>query len=156
MTGLQAHFRSLLQECEQHERVLKKAAGIIDRLGPITGEKLDHLTDDELAYLDQFVYRYCRLQDTLGARLLPKLLQAAVEPIADNASYLDQLDHLERIGVVRSCDEWREVRGARNRFSHDYPETEQRAENLRYAKKTSALLFDTMDRVRDFATRARL
>ncbi len=149
-------FKSLLDVCDRHEAVLKNAMTNLENLGPITGHRVDNLNATELMAVDQFIYRYCRLQDTVGGKLLPKLLQAAGEPVPSEASFVDQLDHCERIGIVRSAQEWREARSIRNRFSHDYPDAEERAESIKSALTTAELLFDTVARVHRFAARQKL
>lgn len=67
--------------------------------------------------VDAFVARFGRLQDTLGAALLPRLLEALLEPVG---SVLDNLNRAERLGWVRSAAEWSELRLLRNRMVHEY------------------------------------
>lgn len=67
--------------------------------------------------VDAFVARFGRLQDTLGTALLPRLLEALLEPVG---SVLDNLNRAERLGWVRSADEWSELRLLRNRMVHEY------------------------------------
>ena len=78
-------------------------------------------TDPDLAErVDAFVARFARfarLQDTLGASLLPHLLQAELEPVG---SVLDNLNRAERLGWIRSASDWAEIRQLRNRMVHEY------------------------------------
>jgi len=74
--------------------------------------------------LDQFAYRYTRMQDDMGARLIPAILGALGEDVAA-MSALDRLDRLEQLAWLPSADEWSELRRIRNEFTHDYPETSQ-------------------------------
>ena len=74
--------------------------------------------DPDLAErVDAFVARFGRLQDTLGAALLPRLLEASLEPVG---TVLDNLNRAERLGWVRSASDWAELRLLRNRMVHEY------------------------------------
>ncbi len=87
--------------------------------GPVGPELADRLeTDQALAErLDAFVARFGRLQDTLGARLLP----ATMRLLGDApGAMLENLDWAERLGLVRSADAWAEIRRLRNRMIHEY------------------------------------
>lgn len=80
----------------------------------------DFETDVELAErADAFVSRFGRLQDTLGDKLLPALLDASGETVA---SALDNLDRAERLGWVASVDDWLAMRRLRNQMVHEYIE----------------------------------
>lgn len=67
--------------------------------------------------VDAFVARFGRLQDTLGGALLPRLLEALLEPVG---SVLDNLNRAERLGWIRSASDWAELRLLRNRMVHEY------------------------------------
>ncbi len=74
-------------------------------------------TPDLAERVDAFVARFGRLQDTLGAALLPRLLEAQLEPVG---TVLDNLNRAERLGWVRSASDWAELRLLRNRMVHEY------------------------------------
>ena len=77
-------------------------------------------TDPDLAErVEAFVGRFARLQDTVGDKLLPQLLAALGEKIA---SVMDNLDRAERLGLIKSADEWMAMRNLRNQMIHEYVE----------------------------------
>lgn len=82
----------------------------------------DKLAKEDRRLLDQFAYRYTRLQDDMGARLMPAILRALEEDIAV-MSAVDRLNRLEQLGWLPSAAQWSELRRIRNTFTHDYPET---------------------------------
>lgn len=57
------------------------------------------------------------MQDTLAGALLPRLLDALLEPVG---SVLDNLNRAERLGWIRSASDWAAVRVLRNRMVHEY------------------------------------
>jgi hypothetical protein len=109
-----------LAVCKQHAAALAEA---LDDLGrcQITAADLDQLGKETRRTLDQFAYRYTRLQDDMGARLFPAALRAMGEDIAP-MSVLDRLARLEQLAWLPSADQWLELRRIRNEFTHDYPE----------------------------------
>ena len=77
-------------------------------------------TDLDLAErVEAFVGRFCRLQDTIGDKLLPALLNAMGEK---TASVMDNLDRAERLGWIVSAEEWLAMRHLRNQMVHEYVE----------------------------------
>ena len=69
--------------------------------------------------LDAFVSRFCRLQDTLGDKLLPVYLRMQLEPIG---TVLDNLNRAEKLGLILSVADWIEARSLRNSLVHEYTE----------------------------------
>lgn len=69
--------------------------------------------------LDAFVSRFCRLQDTLGDKLLPVYLGMQLEPIG---TVLDNLNRAEKLGLIPCVADWIEARSLRNSLVHEYIE----------------------------------
>jgi len=69
--------------------------------------------------LDAFVSRFGRLQDTVGDKLLPALLNALAEK---TGPAIDNLDKAEKLGLIESADAWMEMRRLRNQMVHEYIE----------------------------------
>lgn len=69
--------------------------------------------------LDAFVSRFGRLQDTVGDKLLPALLNALAEPVG---AAIDNLDKAEKLDLIASADTWMEMRRLRNQMVHEYIE----------------------------------
>lgn len=86
---------------------------------PFTPSQLQVLCDDVdfAERLDASVARFGRLQDLLGDKFLPAWLRAMQEA---PASALENLDRAEKLGLVRSADEWVALRKLRNRMVHEY------------------------------------
>jgi len=68
-------------------------ASLEDKL-PLSGSQLATLDDEAVQDLDQFVLRFGRLQDAIGARLLPAVLRVLQEP------YCSVCHRLFRIGTT--------------------------------------------------------
>jgi len=122
----------ILVLCRGHDEVLSDVLYDLSRR-KLDVQALEHPGKGDRRLLDQFAYRYTRMQDDMGARLIPAILGALGEDVAA-MSALDRLDRLEQLAWLPSADEWSELRRIRNEFTHDYPETSQeRYERLQLA-----------------------
>jgi len=125
-------LRQTLELCHGHVQALTDALSDM-KLRAFNAASYAHLSKEDLRLLDQFAYRFTRLQDDMGARLMPATLKALGEDVAAMPA-LDRLARLEQLGWLPSADEWAGLRHIRNEFSHDYPDTpEQRFERLQAA-----------------------
>lgn len=76
--------------------------------------------NDELSErLEAFVSRFGRMQDTIGDKLIPSLLRLVAER---PGSQLDNLNRVEKMGIVDSTLEWLDARNLRNKLVHEYME----------------------------------
>ncbi len=67
--------------------------------------------------VDAFVARFGRLQDHLGDKLVPELIKQMLEK---PASAIDNLNRMEKLGLISSVDSWIEARSLRNKLVHEY------------------------------------
>lgn len=74
--------------------------------------------DPDLAErVDAFVARFGRLQDTVGDKLLPRLLAELAEPVG---AAIDNLARAERLGWLHDTEQWLAMRRLRNLMVHEY------------------------------------
>jgi hypothetical protein len=109
------------RQCQRHAHHLRHAMASLEDKLPLSGSQLATLDDEAVQDLDQFVLRFGRLQDAIGARLLPAVLRLLQEPFEDRPM-IDKLNRLEKLGFLQSSEQWQRLRAIRNRFSHDYPD----------------------------------
>jgi hypothetical protein len=116
---------------------------------PVLGQDLTKLDDEQVQDWDQFIMRFTKLQDALGAQLYPALLAYLQEPYEDRPM-LDKLNRLEKMGYLVSVEQWQSLRAIRNRLTHDYPTDDVlKAAYLNDAVDSVKLLKDLLDRVAD-------
>lgn len=72
--------------------------------------------------LEAYTSRFCRLQDTLGDKLLPAWLESLGEP---RSSVIDNLDKANKLGIDVDADEWLAIRQLRNKMIHEYIESSE-------------------------------
>ncbi len=141
MTDLK--LEKLLGECRKHLKRLTSAAGKMSVFMPMDGKKYESLTDDEVEHIDQFLFRFAKLQDTLGEKLFKRLLDHLLEPDIRKMSFIDILNRLEQLEVISNKDEWIEVRKIRNDITHQYEdESKEMAESLNAIYQKQKLLLE--------------
>lgn len=106
-------------ECARHSRRMLSAYNKVLLIFPLDVNKYGILTDDEIEHIDQMVYRFSKLQDSIGERLFKSLLMFLEEDIK-NKPFLDVLNRLEQLEILPSKDEWLRLRKLRNELSHEY------------------------------------
>jgi len=89
--------------------------------GDFNEERARQIANDEefAEQVEAFTSRFCRLQDTIGDKLLPAWLDMLGEK---KGVVIDNLDKAERIGVLPSVEQWLELRQIRNQMIHEYIE----------------------------------
>jgi len=86
-----------------------------------------------LRLADQILFRFTKLQDALGERLVPATLQQLTESFED-WPMRDRLERLEKLGYL-AVDDWLRWRELRNHLAHEYPDQPE----LRFAVLKAAI-----------------
>ncbi|MFN7445540.1 MAG: hypothetical protein ACK5RC_10305 [Curvibacter sp.] len=140
-----------LGECTTHRQRLHRAwleARDFEALRPAATFSL---SDEEVRTLDQLVFRFGRLQDAMGARLLPALLQLTQE-WRDDEPFLDKLNRAEKLGMIPSAEQWQLLRELRNQTAHEYPaQPELTRVNLRRLVEHVPMLERAHEELSEFA-----
>ena len=117
---------------------------------PATANNIAMLDDETVQDWDQFILRFIKLQDTLGARTFAALLDYLQEPSAI-MPMLDKLNRLEQLGFLSNAEDWHLLRVLRNQFSHDYPQDDTlKASYLNQSIEAVGLLKDAMTRIEKY------
>ena len=141
-TTLHATIDSAVREGESHLRHMERSSSLLADHFPLTAESLHALPDDVVPVLDQFIYRFTKLQDSMANRFLPAL-HSYIRSDDSPRPFLDILSYLEKTGALSSEEKWQFFRGLRNNLAHDYPES---------AAQTAETLNTLFDRWRELRT----
>jgi hypothetical protein len=117
--GNRYRFEALLHECETHARRILQAKEKSKSLFPLNPDTYPTLTDDDVEHIDQLVYRFTKLQDTLGAKLFPGIVSVLRED-SKTLTIFDVLNELEKREAIPSAERWMLLRELRNQIAHDY------------------------------------
>ena len=115
----QLRIEKYLQECEKHIYRIQKAFDGLQKIFPISAEKYELLNDQEVALIDQYLFRFSKLQDTIGEKLFRLIVGDYVEDI-ESLSFIDILNRLEKIHVLEDSQVWKRLRIIRNEISQQY------------------------------------
>ena len=107
--------------CNRHKQYLTFALEQTADLFPVTPAKYENLTQIQISFIDQMIYRFSKLQDMLGHRVVQALLEHLGED-TETMVFKDMLLRLEKLRILPSASEWMELREIRNLVSHEYPE----------------------------------
>lgn len=113
-------LRAALGQCEQHAGILTQDLALL----PVEFDAaaVGQLSDERRRVMDQAAYRFMKLQDVLGEKVLPGLLNATLDPLPPESPFAQKLQRLERLGAIPSAQSWRTLREARNSLAHEYPQ----------------------------------
>jgi hypothetical protein len=117
--AIQSKLGVALWEADRHAAALSDA---LTEWDATTISSLAQLEQDRLLLrlADQLLFRFTKLQDALGERLLPATLQQLAVPFED-WPMRDRLNRLEKLGFL-NVDDWLRWRDLRNRLAHEYPD----------------------------------
>ncbi len=133
-------FLEKLYECERHKEKIDDAKSYLVGIMPLDLEKYRHIDKIESSFIDQLVYRFSKLQDTMGEALFKSILLLSRESIK-KMTFLDILNRLEELDILRK-DEWIALREIRNEVTHEYSFNQQEVVdgiNLIYQKSETLL-----------------
>lgn len=98
---------------------LKDALIQVNKLLPLSAAVLANLPTDKLAFLDMMTTRFGKLQDIIGSKIFPIILNLLEE---DAVAFIDKLNKLEKLGYIEDANWWVELREIRNKIAYDYPD----------------------------------
>jgi hypothetical protein len=87
---------------EIHFQRMHYAYGKVQYLFPLDAGKYANLIYDDLSYFDQLIFRFSKLQDSMGTRLFPALLENLGEDIND-IPFMDMLNRLEKLNIIEDA-----------------------------------------------------
>ena len=139
-----------VQLCNIHAKRMRFAWEKVKSHFPLDNEKYLNLQPEELSFLDQLIFRFAKLQDTMGGRLFPVILENLGEEVRE-LPFIDRLAKLEELNIIPSTDEWLLLRETRNIVTHEYPTvTDEVIQGLNLLGKNYQLIIDYWEQVKSF------
>ena len=128
-------IKLVLKEIDKHKDRLEYVVSKIKGWNELNTETLDD--PEKVETIDSFLFRFSKMQDTMGEKLFPLILEIFGEE-ARNKPFIDVLNRLEQLEILPSANKWKELRKIRNLVTHTYPwEQEVLIEELKQAIKAS-------------------
>ncbi len=67
------------------------------------------LGEDDIEHIDQFLFRFSKLQDAIGQRFFKTILMFLQEDV-QGIPFIDILNKLEKLKLIQSCEQWHRLR----------------------------------------------
>lgn len=134
---------------EKHLSRIEECVSLMNNMFPLSTASYSFLSSEEVRLLDQFIFRFSKLQDCLGAKMFRYTLHLLDEDV-ENAPMRDVLNMLERYNLLPSVQEWMTLRELRNEVAHDYPfEVDDVVESLNHLREKWELLKVVLFRLKE-------
>lgn len=111
-------FKEKLYECDKHIEKITVSKKYLSDLMPISVENYLAMDDIQTSFVDQMIYRFSKLQDTMGEKIFPSILILSQENVK-NKTFIDILNRLEELEVLDK-NQWLRLREVRNEIAHEY------------------------------------
>lgn len=139
-----------LNECNKHKSKIIEAFQEIQEIFPLSGKKYKELTDYQIKNIDQFLFRFSKMQDTIGDKLFKFIAKDFVDNV-ENMTFIDILNTLEKANIIASVQDWKNLREIRNNISHQYDdEEEDMAEALNKIFAQKDILIEIFENIVNF------
>ena len=90
------------------------------KLFSINAVAFNELNNEEFAFLDMVTTRFGKLQDIIGSKIFPLILDLLGEN--DALSFRDKLNRLEKLNIINNASWWMNLREIINQITLDYPD----------------------------------
>jgi len=111
-------------------------------LFPLAIETINSLTDEQEESLDALILRYSQSVSMIQEQIFRGIAYAEQEDISDKSNR-DKVLLMEKLGAIRSADDFGTAALLRNKFSHHYPEDAgQRIERLNLVVQEAELVIE--------------
>ncbi len=143
-------LEKIFNECDKHILRINSSSAKMKSNMPLDKNKYLNLTDDEVEHIDQFLFRFAKLQDAIGEKLFKTILLYLEERV-DNKPFIDILNRLEKLELLDDVTVWKELRDDRNELAHNYdddPEETSQIINKLYNKRT--LLIEIYQKIKTY------
>ncbi|NPA52250.1 MAG: hypothetical protein GXO22_05100 [Aquificae bacterium] len=107
----------VLEEIDRHRDGLDYVVNKIKNWDKLDTEILDD--PEKVETLDAFLFRFSKMQDTMGDKLFPLILETLGEEVRSKP-FIDILNRLEQLEILPSANRWKELRKIRNLLIHTY------------------------------------
>lgn len=118
MKDIKNTFCEKLHECNQHKSKILKAKKYLKEEMPLTLEVYKTLDDAKLSFIDQLIFRFSKLQDTMGEKLFSSFMELIGEE-SKKMTFIDKLNRLEELEILYK-NNWMGLRKDRNEIAHEY------------------------------------
>ena len=138
-----------IETVDLHLERIQQLLQLLKPLFPFTDQKMTDLDVTQESYCDALIYRFMHVQDTISTKIFTSFL-GVLEEAPDEFTFIDRLNFLEKIGIIKDAYQWRTIRKLRNHFSHDYVDKpELQAEFLNDLRDAIPVLVSCLENIKN-------
>lgn len=142
-------FNKKIYECQKHIEKLHNAKEYLQDIMPLTVESYQNIDKIESSFIDQLIFRFSKLQDTIGESILRGILIKSKENV-EKMTFIDILNKLEKLDVLNKY-QWLELREVRNEIAHEYSyNPDEVVDNINLVYKKSDELIEIYHKLHKF------
>lgn len=140
-------LKESLQVCMLHQSKMMFAFSKVSVHFPFDKENYASLSMEDQSFIDQLIYRFIKLQDSMGMKLFPTTLDYLGEEVT-GVPFIDLLNKMEEISLLEDAKQWILLRETRNLVTHEYPfSTDEIIEGLNLLSKHVLLLQEILSHI---------
>ncbi len=153
MTKEQAMLLSSLEACRQRIEKLRYSMQKNAALFPLTPAVLASLSDAQEESVDALILRYSQCVSMMQEQVFRGIAYLEQEDITDKSNR-DKTLLMEKLGAIKSAEDFGTAAMLRNKFSHHYPEeTIDRLERLNLVMDEANFVVACFSEINDYLTR---
>lgn len=153
MTKEQAMLASSLTACRQRIEKLRYSMQKNAALFPLTPTRLASLTESQEESVDALILRYSQCVSMIQDQLFRGIAYLEQEDISDKSNR-DKTLLMEKLGAIKSAEDFGTAAMLRNKFSHHYPEeTIDRMERLNLVMNEANFVMTCFDDISAYLDR---
>lgn len=142
MKDIHNTFKEKLYECKKHIEKIEDAKEYLQDKIPIDVESYQQIDKITSSFIDQLIYRFLKLQDTIGESIFKSILILSHEDVK-KMTFIDILNRFEELELLDKTL-WLSLRELRNDIAHEYSfNQEEVVDNINLIYSKSSLLIDT-------------
>jgi len=142
-------FKEKLYECDKHCQKIEDSKEYLKDFMPFELEsylKIDNITS---SFIDQLIFRFSKLQDTIGESILKSILILEKENVK-KMTFLDILNRFEELELIDKSA-WLRLREIRNEIAHEYSFNQlEVVDNINLIYSASDELVDIYQKIREY------
>lgn len=146
-------IKETINICEIHKKRLEYAYSKVLPFLPINEEKYYSIDNNLISYIDQYIFRFSKLQDVIGQKLFKEILMLADEDV-EKMTFRDILNRLEKLELINSRYAWLKLRELRNSVAHEYPTSDSESiEALNELFNVKNEIIEVLNKCSDFVAK---
>ena len=139
----------IMDEANRHIYRMVSAKNKMKTFMPLHTKGYLNLHDDEIEHIDQFIFRFSKLQDCIGEKLF-KIFLANLEEDVKGKPFIDILNRLEELNFIQKT-EWLYLRKLRNQVAHEYStNTDDIVEAINLIFKNAKTIYNIFKKFKEF------